>query len=91
LRFETDNGRALNGRDVYLKDERDKVTGQPSTVVVCSTVVFSHGHLLEEVSELRDAPPIIVVPQVGEEEVAIAALSVLESCPESSALADAAT
>jgi hypothetical protein len=34
---------------------------------------------------------IFVVPQVGEEEAAIAVLSVSESCPESSVLADEAT
>jgi hypothetical protein len=51
LRFEVKNGRALDGRDIYLRDERDQVTGQPSTVVVCSAVVFGHGHLLEEVGE----------------------------------------
>jgi hypothetical protein len=57
LRFKIDNGRALNGRDVYLRDERDQVTSQLFTVVVRSTVVFSHGRLLEEVGELRDFPP----------------------------------
>jgi hypothetical protein len=92
LRFEAKNGRALNGRDIYLRDERDQVTGQPSTVVVRSTVVFGHDRLLEEVNELWDfLLAIFVVPRVGEEEATIAVLSVPESCPESSALADEAT
>jgi hypothetical protein len=51
LRFKAENGRALNDGDIYLRDERDQVTHQPSTVVVCPTVVFGHGRLLEEVVE----------------------------------------
>jgi hypothetical protein len=51
LRFEAKNDRALDGRDIYLRDERNQVTGQPSTVVVRSVIVFGHGRLLEEVDE----------------------------------------
>jgi hypothetical protein len=87
LRFETNNGRALNCRDVYLRDERDQVTGQPSTVVVRSAVIF----LKKLVSSGISPSAIFAVTRVGEEEVAIAVLSVPESCPESSALADVAT
>jgi hypothetical protein len=56
LRFEAKNGRSLDDRDIYLRDERDQVTDQPSTVVVCSAVVFGHCRLLEEVGELWDFP-----------------------------------
>jgi hypothetical protein len=56
LRFKAENGTALNGGDIYLRDERDQVTGQPSTAVVRPTVVFSHGHLLEEVDEFWNLP-----------------------------------
>jgi hypothetical protein len=51
LRFEAKNGRALDGRDIYIRDERDQVTDQPYTVVLRSAVVFGHGRLLEEVGE----------------------------------------
>jgi hypothetical protein len=92
LRFEAENGRALDGRDIYLRDERNQVTGQPSMVVVCSTIVFGHNSLLEELSELWDFPSaIFVAPRVGEEEAAITVFSAPESCPESSALTDGAT
>jgi hypothetical protein len=56
LRFEAKNGRALDSRDIYLRDERDQVTDQPSTVVVHLAVVFGHGRLLEEVGELWNFP-----------------------------------
>jgi hypothetical protein len=56
LRFKAENGRALDGRDIYLRDERDHIAGQPSTVVVRSTVVLDHGRLLEEVGEFQDFP-----------------------------------
>jgi hypothetical protein len=56
LRFKEDNGRALDGRDIYLRDERDQVTDQPSTVVVRPAVIFIHGRLLEEVSEFGNLP-----------------------------------
>jgi hypothetical protein len=56
LRVEAKNGRVLDGRDIYLRDERNQVTGQPSTVMVRSAVVFGHGHLLEEVDEFWDFP-----------------------------------
>jgi hypothetical protein len=56
LRFEAKNGRALDGRNIYLRDERNQVIGQPSTVVVRSVVVFGHNRLLEEVSESWDFP-----------------------------------
>jgi hypothetical protein len=92
LRFEAKNGRALDGRDIYLRDERDQVTGQPSTAVLRSVVVFGHGHLLKEVGEFWYFPStIFVAPRVGEEAVVIAVLSTLESCLESSALPDGAT
>jgi hypothetical protein len=42
--------------DIYLRDERDQVTGQPSTIVVRSMVIFGHGRLLEEVGEFWDFP-----------------------------------
>jgi hypothetical protein len=51
------------------------------------TVVF----LKKSVSSEISPSVILVAPQVEEEEVAIVALSALESCPESSALADGAT
>jgi hypothetical protein len=51
LRFKAENGRALDSGDIYLRDERDQVTGQASTIVVRSAVVFGHGHILEEVGE----------------------------------------
>jgi hypothetical protein len=51
LRFKAENGRALDGGDIYLRDERDQVTCQPSTVVVRPAIVFGHGHLPEEVGE----------------------------------------
>jgi hypothetical protein len=58
--------------------------------VVRPVVVFGHGRLLEEVGEFGNLlAAILVAPRVGEE-VAIAALSTPESCPESSALADGA-
>jgi G:T-mismatch repair DNA endonuclease (very short patch repair protein) len=63
LRFKEDNGRALDGKGIYLRDERDQVTGQPSTVVVRPTVIFVHGRLLEECSEFGNLPRG-VVPQV---------------------------
>jgi hypothetical protein len=86
LRFEAKNGRALDSRDIYLRDERDQVTGQPSMVVVCSTVVFGHGCVFEEVGEFWDFPlRHFLAPRVGEEEAAIVVLFVPESCPESSA------
>jgi hypothetical protein len=92
LRFEAKNGRSLDDRDIYLRDERDQVTDQPSTVVVCSAVVFGHCRLLEEVGELWDFPLcIFVAPRVGEEEATIMVLSTPESCLESSALANGAT
>jgi hypothetical protein len=92
LRFEAKNGRAIDGRDIYLRDEIDQVTGRPFTVVVRLVAVFGHSRLLEEVGEFWDFPStIFVVPQVGEEEAAIAVLSIPESCPESSALVDGAT
>jgi hypothetical protein len=56
LRFNADNGRTLDGGDIYLRDERDQVTGQPSTVVVRPAVAFGHGRLLEEVGELWNLP-----------------------------------
>jgi hypothetical protein len=87
LRFEAENGRAINDRDIYLRDERDQVTGQPFMGVVRSTVVF-----LKKLASSGIPPSaIFAVPRVGEEEAAIAVLSVSESCPESSALADEAT
>jgi hypothetical protein len=64
-----------------------KVTGQPSTVVVRSAAIF----LKKLVSSGISPSAIFAVTRVGEEEVAIAVLSVPESCPESSALADVAT
>jgi hypothetical protein len=85
LRCEAKNGRALHGRDIYLRDERDQVTGQLSTVVVRS-VVF----LKKSVSSGISPSAIFVAPRVGEEEVVIVVLSVPESCPESSTLADEA-
>jgi hypothetical protein len=93
LRFKIDNDRALNSRDVYLRDETYQVTSQLFTVVVRSTVVFSHGRLHEEVGELRDfpPPPFFAAPRLGEEEATITLLSILESCPESWALANEAT
>jgi hypothetical protein len=48
------------------------------------TVVF----LKKSVSFRISPSTIFVAPRVGEEEAAIAVLSILESCPESSALAD---
>jgi hypothetical protein len=51
LRFKAENGRALDGGDIYLRDEKDQVTCQPSTVVVRPAIVFGHGHLSEEVGE----------------------------------------
>jgi hypothetical protein len=87
LRFEAKNGRALNDRDIYLRDERDQVTSQPSKVVVRSAVVF----LKKSVSSRISLSAIFVVPRVGEEEAAIAVLSISELCPESSALADKVT
>jgi hypothetical protein len=87
LRFEAKNGRALNGRDIYLRDERNQVTSQPSTVVVLSAVVFLKKSMCFGISPFA----ILVAPRVGEEEAAIAMLSAPESCPKSSALADGAT
>jgi hypothetical protein len=51
LKFKAENGRALDGMDIYLRDERDQVTGQPSTVVVHPVIIFGHGRLPEEVGE----------------------------------------
>jgi hypothetical protein len=56
MRFKTDNGRTLDGGDIYLRDERDQVIDQPSTVVIRPAVVFGHGHLLEEVGEFWNLP-----------------------------------
>jgi hypothetical protein len=86
LRFKADNGRALDGGDIYLRDERDQVTGQPSTAMVHPAVVF----LKKSVSSGISPTAILVAPQVGEE-AAIAALFASESCPKSSALVDGAT
>jgi hypothetical protein len=92
LRFKAKNSRALDGGDIYLRDERDQVTSQPSMIVVHPAAVFGHGRLFEEVGEFWNLPfAILVAPRVGEEEAAITALFTLESCPESSALADEAT
>jgi hypothetical protein len=87
LRFKADNGRTLDDGDVYLRDERDQVTDQPSMVVVCPAVVF----LKKSMSSVISPFTILVAPQVGEEEAAITVLSALESCPESSALAGGTT
>jgi hypothetical protein len=87
LRFKAENGRALDGGDIYLRDERDQVTDQSSTVVLRSAVVF----LKKSVSSGISPFTILVAPRVREEEAVIAALSALESCPESSALFDGAT
>jgi hypothetical protein len=87
LRFEAKNGRALEGRDIYLRDERDQVTGQPSTVVVRSTVIF----LKKPVNSGISPSAIFVAPRVGEEEATIVVLSIQELCPESSMLTDEAT
>jgi hypothetical protein len=56
LRFKAKNYRALDGREIYLRDERDQVIGQPSMVVVCPAVVFGHGRLFEEVGEFWNLP-----------------------------------
>jgi hypothetical protein len=87
LRFKAENGIALDGGDIYLRDERDQVTGQPSTVVLRLVVVL----LKKSVSSAISPFTILVAPRVREEEAIIAALSALESCPESSALVDGAT
>jgi hypothetical protein len=50
------------------------------------TIVFLKKSVSYEISPFA----IFVVPRVGEEEATIAVLSALESCPESSALADGA-
>jgi hypothetical protein len=87
LRFKADNSRTLDGGDIYLRDERDQVTDQPSTVVVRPAVVFLKKSMSSRISPFA----ILVAPRVGEEEAAITALSALESCPESSALAGGTT
>jgi hypothetical protein len=51
------------------------------------TVIFLKKLVSSEISPFA----ILVAPQVGEEEAAITALSTLESCPKSSALADRVT
>jgi hypothetical protein len=87
LRFKAKNGRALNGRDIYLRNERDQVTSKPSTVVICPTVVF----LKKSVCSGISPSVILVAPRVGEEEAAIVVLSAPESCLKSSALVDGVT
>jgi hypothetical protein len=47
LRFKVENGIALDGEDIDLRDERDQVTGQPFMIVVRPMVVFGHSRLLE--------------------------------------------
>jgi hypothetical protein len=54
MRFKAKNGRAIDGRDIYLWDERDQVTSQSFMVVVHSVVVFGYGRLLEKVDEFWD-------------------------------------
>jgi hypothetical protein len=80
--------KAENGRDIYLRDKRDQVTGQPSMVVVRSAVVFGHGHLLEEVGEFWDFP---LHHFCGATSWRRRGVSVLELCSESLVLADEAT
>jgi hypothetical protein len=91
LRFEAENGRALDGRDIYLRDEKTKLpVSHPRSWYArrlsSVTVVF----LKKSVSFEISPSAIFVAPQVGEEEADIAVLSTLESCPESSALVDGA-
>jgi hypothetical protein len=85
LRFKEDNGRTHDSGDIYLRDERDQVNDQPSTVMVHPVVVF----LKKSVSSRISPATILVAPRVGEE-AAIATLSAPESCPESLALANKA-
>jgi hypothetical protein len=91
LRFKADNGRALDGGDIYLRDERDQVTGQPSTVVVHPTVIFGHGRLLEEVDEFWNLPHRHSCGTTSWRRSHHCSAFRLRVVPESSALADGAT
>jgi hypothetical protein len=85
---------ALDGGDIYLRDERDQVislVSHPQSWYARRSSSVTIAFLKKSVSSGISPFVILMAPRVGQEEDAIAALSAPESCPESSALADGAT
>jgi hypothetical protein len=73
---------ADDSRDFNFRDGWEHITSQKAVIVVGLELLLWDGFSLEEVRQFRDFPLCIrAVPWVGEDELVIGVLSVLDSSP----------
>jgi hypothetical protein len=80
MRFKANHGRAVGGRNVYLRNGRNQIARQPAKIMISLVISLGHVGFLLEIGYLMNlVVPILIATRVDEEVVVGVSLSIPES------------